>query len=277
MLEGVMRLALVTTALALAVGRAAAQCPPSCAGGGGPAATDCFLAYGGATGPAITCTDGDPSCDVDGAIDGTCTFRVTACTNVAVGSCAATPLDAAPTAVAKGTGAEAFIAALGQLAPTTQTCTDSGLVKLTIAPSPAKLKPAKVTVKVTAVASGKKDKDKLRFVCNPGEPGLAANVQPIFTETCTFVGCHSGTIPQLDLNLEAGEAAASLAKKSFRSNLLRVKPGSVKKSYLTKGLFGLGARQMPDGCPNILPPVERCLTNTEIYLILAWIQAGARP
>lgn len=267
-----------TVLLVLAALGAEAQCPPSCAGGGGPASSDCFLAYGGASGPAITCTDGDPSCDLDGAIDGSCTFGVTACTNVAIGSCAATPLDAPPTAVAKGTGAEAFIAALGQLPTATHGCTPPGLVKLTIAVSPAKLKPAKVTLKVTAVAGGKKDKDKLRFVCNPGQPGLAANVQPIFTETCTFVGCHSGATPQLGLDLEAGQAAASLAQKAFRSpNLLRVKPGSVKKSFLTKGILGLGARQMPDGCPNVLPPVERCLTDTEVYVILAWIQAGARP
>jgi hypothetical protein len=273
---GCSRIALIIF-VALVAADAAAQCPPSCAGGGGPASSDCFLAYGGASGPTITCTDGNPSCDVDGVIDGTCTFGVTACTNVTVGACTATPLDAPPTAIAKGTGAEAFVAALAQLSTTTQACTEPGLVKLTIANSPSKLKPAKVTLKVTAVAGGKKDKDKLRFVCNPGQPGLAANVQPIFTDTCTFAGCHAGAFPQSGMNLEAGQAAESLAQKALASKLLRVKPGSVKKSFLTKGLFGLGARQMPDGCPDILPPVERCLTPTEVYTILAWIQAGARP
>jgi hypothetical protein len=34
---------------------------------------------------------------------------------------------------------------------------------------------------------------------------------------------------------------------------------------------------MPDGCP-LDPTAEggRCLTQSEIYLILAWIQSGAR-
>jgi hypothetical protein len=274
---GCLRLAL-SIFVALVATNAAAQCPPSCMGGGGPPTSDCFLAYGGASAPTITCMDGDPACDLDGTIDGTCTFGLTACTNETVGACTATPLDAPPTAIAKGTGAEAFIAALAQLSTATPACTEPGLVKLTIANSPSKLKPAKVTLKVTAVAGGKKDKDKLRFVCNPGQPGLAANVQPIFTETCTFVGCHSGAIPERNLNLEEGEAAASLALKALGNfKFLRVKPGSIKKSYLAKGLLGIGARQMPDGCPNILPPVERCLTPTETYTILAWIQAGARP
>lgn len=258
---------------------AAAQCPPSCIGGGGPATSDCFLSYGGASAPAITCTDGDPSCDLDATIDGTCTFGLTACTNETIGACTATPLDAPPTAIAKGTGAEAFVAALAQLSTATPACTDPGLVKLTIANSPSKLKPAKVSLKVTAVAGGKKDKDKLRFVCNPAQPTLAANVQPIFTETCTFVGCHSGAFPERGLNLEDGQAAASLALKSVTNfKFLRVKPGSIKKSFLAKGLLGIGARQMPDGCPdNVRPPVERCLTPAEVYIMLAWIQAGALP
>src|SRR5262245_60989795 len=127
-----MRLVLALLAVAIATAGASAQCPPSCSGGGGPAATDCCLAYGGLTGKVLTCTEGDPSCDVDGKIDGTCTFALSACTNVAVGACAATPLDSPPTVVPKGTGAEAFVSAVGGLSTTTQQCTDPGLVKLSI-------------------------------------------------------------------------------------------------------------------------------------------------
>ena len=62
------------------------------------------------------------------------------------------------------------------------------------------------------------------------------------------------------------------------AKLQRVKPGSLKKSYLTLGLFpGTLAIQMPDGCPNVVAPVTRCLTDAEVYTILAWIQAGAQP
>jgi len=273
-----MRLAFAILVVTGAV--ASAQCPPSCAGGGGPATTDCFLAFGGVTGASVTCTDGDPACDLDGTIDGTCTLGVTACTNVAVGACPATPLDAAPTATTKGaSGAEPFTAALGQLATAEQSCTATGLVELTIATSAKKLKPAKVTIRTTAVAGGKKDKDNLKLVCNPARPSLATHVQPIFTATCTFQGCHSGSFPQAQLLLEDGQALGQLVNQraSFFPQLVRVKPGSLKKSYLTRSLFGTGAVQMPEGCPDVVEPVERCLNDAEIYTILAWIQAGAQP
>jgi hypothetical protein len=208
-----MRLAFPVGITLLAAAVATAQCPPSCVGGGGPATTDCFLSYGDAPGKTITCNDGDPSCDGDGAIDGVCTFGFTACTNVAVGSCPATPLDGAPSAIPKGTGAEAFVSALGGLSTTTSACTEKGLITLSIAPSAVKLKPAKLTLRLTAAAGGKKDKDTFKFVCNPARPGLAANVQPIFTTNCTYAGCHSGALPQSSMSLEAGQAMASLSQK----------------------------------------------------------------
>jgi hypothetical protein len=107
-------------------GVAGAQCPTACSGGGGPAATDCFLAWGDAPGKVITCTDGDPGCDVDGAIDGICTFGLSACTNVAVGACPATPLDAPPTLLPKGSGADALTAALGALPHARKQSVDAG-------------------------------------------------------------------------------------------------------------------------------------------------------
>jgi hypothetical protein len=258
---------------------ACAQCPTACSGGGGPASTDCFLAWGDAPGKVITCTDGDASCDVDGTIDGVCTFGLTACTNVPVGPCAATPLDAPPTLLAKGSGAEALASAIGGLPTSTHGCTGGGLVKLAIASSRTKLAPAKLTLRATAVAGGRKDKDTFKLVCNPGRPTLAANVQPIFAATCTFAGCHSGQLPQSELSLEDGKSAAGLAEIAVASvKLQRVKPGSLRKSYLTRSLFGFAAVQMPDGCP-LDPTAEggRCLTPSEVYLILAWIQSGAAP
>lgn len=273
-----MRLVFSLSVVAVAATLASAQCPPTCSGGGGRAATDCFLLYGNAPAKVVTCTDGDPACDTDGQIDGTCTFGLTACTNAALGACPATSLDAAPSAVATGAGAETFVAAVGQLSPSTPACTDPGLVRLVIVPSSVKLKPAKVTLRLTAVAGGKKDKDTIKLACNPARPSLAADVQPIFTTNCTYSGCHSGLLPQSSMSLEAGQSAASLAQKALSSpRTARVKPGSLKKSYLVKGLFGSGARQMPDGCPEVLPPVERCLDAVEVYTILAWIQAGALP
>jgi hypothetical protein len=265
--------------LVLVAPLAQAQCGPSCTGGGGPAATDCFLAFSGLSGSTVTCTDGD-ACDADGTIDGTCTFGFGACTNATVGSCGPTPLDAAPTASVKGAGAEDFVAALAGLSTTAPDCTKPDLVRLSIATSSKKLKPAKTTIRTTAIAGGKKDVDRVKLVCNPARPSLGTHVQPIFTATCTFAGCHSGSFPEQSLSLEAGEAAAGLIDQRalLFPKLARVKPGSLKKSYLTSSLLGgNGATLMPYKCPTVEAPVERCLTAAEIYTILAWIQAGALP
>ena len=78
------------------------------------------------------------------------------------------------------------------------------------------------------------------------------------------------------MSLEAGKSATDLAQPALASpRTRRVKPGNLKQSYLTRGLFGIRAVQMPDGCPRSSPTVGRCLTQTGIYAILAWIQAGA--
>ena len=60
--------------------------------------------------------------------------------------------------------------------------------------------------------------------------------------------------------------------------LLRVNPGSVKQSFLARKILGHGigpTSLMPQGCPSIIPPVPACLTESEIFTILAWIQGGA--
>src|SRR5437773_4040188 len=55
--------------------------------GGGQAKSDCYVVLdasgsGAFTAPStVTCTDGDPSCDQDGACNDSCTFRVRLCVN----------------------------------------------------------------------------------------------------------------------------------------------------------------------------------------------------
>jgi hypothetical protein len=273
------RLLVAVVCVVAATGAGSAQCPPSCAGGGGPPATDCFLAYDSAPAKVIACTEGDPACDLDGRIDGVCTFGFAACTNVALGACPATVLDGPPLVIARGRGAERFVAAVRSLPTSAPACTDAGLVALAIAPSAKRLKPAKLTLRLTARAAGRKDKDRFRLLCHPARTSLAAHVQPIFTATCTYVGCHAGALPEQELSLEDGKSAAGLAERALLDpRQRRVEPGSLRKSYLTRSVLGVGARQMPDGCPDeIMAPVERCLTSVEVYTILSWIQGGAQP
>jgi hypothetical protein len=74
---------------------AAAQCPPSCPiPGGGAPAQDCHAELASArvrlnhppfdpSNPsprlALHCFDGDPGCDIDGLVDGVCTFDLDVC------------------------------------------------------------------------------------------------------------------------------------------------------------------------------------------------------
>jgi hypothetical protein len=45
--------------------------------------------------PTLSCTDGDPSCDTDGAVSGSCTLHVKACNGTDTGSCVPAPLASA--------------------------------------------------------------------------------------------------------------------------------------------------------------------------------------
>src|SRR5947199_5810206 len=59
----------VALAFVLALAPAArADCPPDCVAGGGPSATDCFVAWSGLPGMSETCADGE-ACDIDGKVD----------------------------------------------------------------------------------------------------------------------------------------------------------------------------------------------------------------
>ena len=59
--------------------------------GGGFADTDCTIAFGGVDASAgtsgVVCTDGDPACDADGSVDGSCRFAVSLCARVTAEGC----------------------------------------------------------------------------------------------------------------------------------------------------------------------------------------------
>src|SRR6516165_5619081 len=178
-----MRPGLVLTLGSLLVARlAGAVCPPDCVGGGGPAATDCVIEWGGISGTVSTCVDGT-ACDVGG------TCGVSTMTSVKV----------APRTVAAGA---ALASAMETLTP--GQCTAPGFA-IPVKPSngATPIKPGVVKLKVTAVADGKKDPDKLSLTCSPATPSFANDVQPIFTQRCTTSGCHNSSFRAENQVLEA--------------------------------------------------------------------------
>jgi hypothetical protein len=271
-----MRFALATLAL-LAVARAVlADCPP-CFPGGGPAATDCFVQWAGVSATATACADGS-ACDADGLLDGVCTFPVAACINVA--PCAG-PLSSIK-ASGRDASARTLDAALRALDPASQSCTPQGLAVALKAPGPKGVKPATAKITTVAASGGKRDRDALRFTCEPAVPSLARDVQPIFTAKCATPACHVGLPGQGQLNLEEGQSLGTLVGQAafspFAGKLQRVRAGSVKQSYLARKILGKGLKRgdplMPQACG---APTTPCLTEAEKYLIVAWIQTGANP
>ena len=85
----------------------AAQSSATHVPGGGPKKSDCYSEFdvqGGAiTGVVVQCTDGDSSCDSDGAANGACVFTVALCVNQTdVSGC--TPMPPLTTIKVKPTG-----------------------------------------------------------------------------------------------------------------------------------------------------------------------------
>lgn len=262
----------LTTALAAS---AAADCPPDCVGGGGPATNDCVIVWGGIEAPTSSCVDG-ASCDLDGAVNGSCTFPLSACLD-ADGSCAVGSVSSAKVAPAKLGGA--LQAAMSTLRA--GACTTPGFtvpVKYR-AGALAPIKQGVAKLRVTAVADGKKDVDRLALTCLPGVPSFEQYVRPIFEKSCAIETCHDSVIGDLGgLSLEPEVARATTVgmPADAPTKLPLVEPGSIKRSFLARKLLGKGlpaasSAKMPEGCPVTVP----CLTNDEVTLILSWIQGGA--
>lgn len=99
----------------------------------------------------------------------------------------------------------------------------------------------------------------------------------IFDQSCVSGACHDSVTRAGNLSLTAGESYDQLVdiepdnSAARGAGLLRVLPDSVEGSYLvnkvTGDLLGGEGAQMPIGAPPI--------SNDQIELIVAWIDAGA--
>lgn len=102
---------------------------------------------------------------------------------------------------------------------------------------------------------------------------LSTDVQPIFSASCATSGCHSGSFPAGELNLQAGtawSATVDVASSEIPS-LKRVLPGDAENSYLYQkitGAPGIVGQPMPFGS---FP-----LPQVQIDTIAAWIVQGAQ-
>jgi hypothetical protein len=111
--------------------------------------------------------------------------------------------------------------------------------------------------------------------CSP--PPLAptlANVQSqVFTPSCIFSACHSGTAPMGGLSLEDGKSYDQLVNvnSSAAMGRVRVVPGDVTASYLNDKLT-----KDPPAVGAPMPLGNGALEPDRLQLVQAWITAGAK-
>ncbi len=250
--------------------------------GGGPRKSDCMLVTDAAGVPdahrarVTRCTDGDPECDVDGAADGTCTFRVRLCLHAAEARCHEDTV----TSASLSSAAPEFAALATALAavPTPavlETC--STAVRVPVATRGRS--EGRLALRAQAImASGHADNDQLVFVCRPlrSRTTFATIEQKIFATSCTTASCHGAgaagglTLTQISAYASLVGVPATNEAAKVRG-LLRVAPGDPDGSFLLQKLTGTLA---PDeGEP--MPWVGEALPDEKIDLVWRWIAAGA--
>ncbi len=109
------------------------------------------------------------------------------------------------------------------------------------------------------------------------EVTLSRDVQPIFTGNCAFSGCHAGSSPEQGMSLGAGQTFSSVVNVAARElpSMNRVTPNQPDNSYLVHKVQG--THLDAGGSGSRMPLGRSPLSQSDIDLIRAWIQAGAQP
>ncbi|WP_428262646.1 fibronectin type III domain-containing protein [Haliangium sp.] len=126
---------------------------------------------------------------------------------------------------------------------------------------------------VRAVDLGDNEDDNTteQSITTAASVSFAADVEPILAGTCTSPGCHGGARPAQELDLQAGNAYASLVGVTAGQCLgrLRVSAGAPEASYLVNKLDGV------DLCAGTQMPKSGSLPAAQRQIIRDWIAAGA--
>lgn len=216
--------------------------------GGGKASTDCLAVFQVSdTVPLkgsnhINCTDGDPSCDADGVVNGVCQIPVGVCANsTALSKCTLDGVESINVDHSDDNGDPKFDPEFQALQtriateiqpPSTvaDACTDPTNFHVTIigplkssANDTCKSNTKTVSLAtVSTVINGKivTDKDTLKLTCLPAPTGCDPQTlfagtfdriqEQIFNQSCALSHCHDSQTSSGDLLLETGAAYANL-------------------------------------------------------------------
>jgi outer membrane protein assembly factor BamB len=242
----------------------------ACVPGGGPERTDCLAEFRAPRpnfpffdptrqkqkrAKEVRCFDGDAGCDVDGEVDGACTFPVDVClaaTDPALPGCTAGGVDRAALKVRKGE-VGSLVADVAALVPTAETaCSTGGRVTVALkARKKGGFKSGKALVKVIAKGGAGKDKDKLKLRCLPREWPTHGYDPRNRRASPADTGITPATIDDLELawSLDIGSAVTSTPTvahglvyvTSWNGTLYAVNPkkGKVKWTFETEGPAGI--------------------------------------
>lgn len=129
-----------------------------------------------------------------------------------------------------------------------------------------------------SVSDGATSMADVEVTPRPSEMLLSCDVQPIFTRSCGFSGCHGGSFPEEGLNLSTASQTLNTAVNVQANQVTfdRVEPFMPEqdKSYLVCKIEATcpqrqGVR-MPFGCSG-----ASCLSTAQIDTIKTWIGQGA--
>ncbi len=112
-----------------------------------------------------------------------------------------------------------------------------------------------------------------------GDEVTLRDVQPIFTGNCLCSGCHAGSSPEEGMSLGEGQTFSQVVNVAARQlpSMNRVTPNQPDNSYLVHKVQGTHLDVDVGGSGSRMPLGRSPLSQSDIDLIRAWIQAGAQP
>ncbi len=289
-------------------------------GGGGSKISDCLVTFDAAFNlpPAkpkhIRCTDGDPSCDSDGVVNGLCTFELSVCANSTFSPfCSLNGVQSITVDNAIDNGDPKFDPAFQAVqtavegdiqSPTTSIdeCTNPVAIIVPIKGPvgnnrcSANRKKISLTA-LSQVINGRiyKDRDKIKFICLPAANGCDPTVlfsgtfdriqRQIFNQSCALSGCHDSETQAATLLLETGASHGSLVNATpanfaaFNAGWLRVNapnPPATSGDSETSLLFRKITGDLPDPLYGARMPLNKPKLNKTLRDVVEfWIEAGA--
>lgn len=299
---------------------AAAPAPALIVGGGGSKSKDCLVVFDAAANfpigkeREVRCADGDPTCDTDGALNGSCSIAVRVCVNSTSSSeCTLSGVSEINVDHSFDNGSDAkfdpdFLAMRQRLDQdfefpviTADTCTETVTFTVPIKGPlgnnhcSRKKKKLKLRSQSTPSTGLAKDTDTLKLTCEPATVNgcnpqtLYASTfdriqKQIFNQSCAVGGCHDSESQTGGLLLETGASFDNLVNQTptkeaaiaagWRRVTVFVQDASGDPD--TSFLFRKIEGDLPDGTYGAQMPFGKSkLNGTLREIIRLWIEAGA--